>query len=84
MGEAKVPGPLSAIRFAVINPTSVRDKDHQWSTLANQEGCDILSLSETCATRETQLELPSSLRKHGYKACWSDPVMPLTDRKSVV
>ena len=71
-GEALNPGPPvsdSAITFAVINPTTILDKEWQ----IQQVGADVLLASETSANDRVQKIMSSKLRGKGFRCVWGAP-----------
>ena len=80
VGEAKNPGPAlkhrndSSYKIAIVNPTSVRNKQSEFSDLLNNHNCDLIALAETSATIETQKDFSFQVKKMGAKVLWSDPV----------
>ena len=80
IGEASNPGPPNPrrckVKIAIVNPTSVRDKKEEFHTLISKHGCNIIGLSETSATKQTQKEVTHQLRQLHCKALWSPPVPP--------
>ena len=80
IGEAKNPGPSpkqqteSSFKIAIVNPTSVRNKQSEFVDLLSNHKCDLIALAETSATIETQKEFSFQVKKMGAKVLWSDPV----------
>ena len=74
IGEAKNPGPVNQIRFAITNPTTVVSKIDQYLHLHKKESVTVSFLSETAATRLSQKVFNAKLRAHQLKAVWSLPV----------
>ena len=70
-GEALHPGPpaSSAICLAVINPTTILDKE--WHV--NQVGADVLIASETSANARVQDIMSTRLRGSGFRCLWGHP-----------
>ena len=73
-GEALRPGPRSAavapvITFAVINPTTILDKEWQVS----QVSADVIIASETSANARVQRIMSSKFRGLGYRCMWGHP-----------
>ena len=73
-GEAQNPGPVrlqdaSVVTFAVINPTTILDKEWQ----VNQVGADVLVASETSANARVQGIMSFKFRGLGYRCMWGHP-----------
>ncbi|OLQ12224.1 hypothetical protein AK812_SmicGene3898 [Symbiodinium microadriaticum] len=70
-GEALNPGPASCatVTFAVINPTTILDKEWQ----IQQVGADVLLASETSANQKVQKIMSSKLRGLGFRCMWGAP-----------
>ena len=76
-GEATHPGPRNAqtLRLAIINPTSVLNKETAFLSMLTT-GVDVIGLSETAATAKTQADLSHFLARHRVKSVWSPPCEP--------
>ena len=70
-GEALHPGPLAAssVTFAVVNPTTILDKEWQ----IQQVGADVLLASETSANQRVQKIMTFRFRGLGYRCMWGAP-----------
>ena len=70
IGEASNPGPQvtsQTLTLAVLNPTVLTERQQDIVDL----GADIISLSETSATKAIQSEFTKFLVKTPYKVSWS-------------
>lgn len=75
IGEAQNPGPVTDtphLTMAILNPTVLTERQQDIVDL----GADVISLSETSATRAIQAEFSKFLTKTQYKISWGPPVNP--------
>ena len=77
IGEALNPGPTNLIStFAIVNPTSMDNKEHEFAELCTKYNVDTVACSETTATIEVQAKTSSRFRHLGMNSVWSPPVEP--------
>eukprot|EP00435_Cladocopium_sp_Y103_P014298 s1780_g3.t1 len=78
IGEASHPGPVATtLTFAITNPTSIHSKPQQYAELIADQSLDVVSASETAATKVVQRNFASSMKTVGFRSLWS---VPLEDR----
>ena len=78
-GEALHPGP-EAIRFAISNPTSIVNKEREYSELRNLHGVHIVAAAETAATNKGQRVFRHKIRPAFPRSIWSPPVAEKRER----
>ena len=89
-GEATNPGPVKlqetrltgekaqgTLTFGITNPTSIAYKAAQYEQL----GLDLMSASETAATKAAQVHFPNEARQRGLKAIFSAPDEPQSTKR---
>ena len=77
VGEADNPRPDLQLNWAITNPTSIVSKTLQYRELIRQNDLDVITASETAATKVVQRQFSSAMRTDGFRAKWS---MALPDR----
>ena len=70
IGEASNPGPFQSITFCVTNPTAIFGK----VAVVCKLNAQVIFLSETSATRNTQMLEGPNFQKAGFTAFWGAPV----------
>lgn len=74
-GEAKNPGPSSClVRLGILNPAAVKNKVDDLQHFFRDHNLQMLCLSETAATLDTQARVSRSMKTKGVKCLWSAPV----------
>ena len=77
IGEAANPGPVQlSTTFAIVNPTSMDNKEQEFKELCEKHCVDTIACSETTATIEVQKKATNRFRFLGMQSVWSPPVDP--------
>ena len=69
IGEASHPGPRATVdsfRLAVVNPTAIRNKEHELLSL----NANIVCASETTAVAQVQSRVGAAMARHSFKVVW--------------